>query len=88
MLSRPKRNRHFSGIDGCERDCVLTVRELGKPCRRREIMEEMAQMGRCHGASTIRMALAKLVRDGVLTRRKRGRASEGYGLPEWDTARS
>jgi hypothetical protein len=71
----------------CESDCLLTVGEIGKRCTGREIIEAMSLKGRQHGRSTIKEALAKLVQDGLLTRGGRGRASRGYGLPEWDSAR-
>jgi hypothetical protein len=71
----------------CQSDCLLTVGEIGERRTGREIIEAMSQKGREHGRSTIKEALAKLVQDGLLTRGGRGRASRGYGLPEWDSAR-
>lgn len=57
--------RPSSGLTPCEADTLLTLREAAQRLTTMDVLDAMDRAGRLHGESTIKMALAKLVRSGL-----------------------
>jgi hypothetical protein len=82
-LGRIKKNK----TSECVHDIILTLQEAQRPLKRTEMIQLMNEKERRHGPSTIGNALSALVKAGELTNQGPGRASKGYGLPEWDATK-
>lgn len=65
----------------CQRDCLQVMREAGRRMKRNEIFAALEDAKLIHGESTIRNALADLVRRGKLIGPPKG-TRHGYALPE------
>jgi hypothetical protein len=68
----------------CQRDCLKIIGQAGRRLTTSQVMTRLKEAGMLHGESTIKMALAFLVRTNHLTNRQ-GVKPRGYGLPEWDS---
>lgn len=69
--------------DSCAADVLKAIRAAGHRLTTQQVLEAMTRAGDTWSDSTVKAALAELVRDGVLTSRGDVRP-RGYGLPEWN----
>lgn len=64
----------------CERDVLLTLAEATQRLTTMRVLEAMDDADRHHGESTIKMALALLVKSGLIANSRE--IPRGYYLPE------
>jgi hypothetical protein len=70
----------------CKKDCMEVILRTGERMRTDEVYEALRKSNRPHGKSTMKDALAELVKEGRLTNTKGARAT-GYGPPGWPPKR-
>jgi hypothetical protein len=66
----------------CKQDITGVLHAVNHRLTTSGILKELATRGNDWGVSTVKRALAEMVRDGELTNRKDVRP-RGYGLPSW-----
>jgi hypothetical protein len=84
--SKALSSRQNKILSPCESDCIEIIRKHGKTLKYQEILKHFESNNMIHADCTVRTALARLANTevGLLTS-GRGRASQGYGLPEWNS---
>jgi hypothetical protein len=70
-------------LSQCKRDITRVLYEVGHRLTTRPILQGLQDSDLIWGESTVKRALAEMVRDGELTNRSDVRP-RGYGLPAWD----
>jgi hypothetical protein len=70
----------------CKKDCMEVILRTGERMRTDDVYEALRKSNRPHGKSTMKDALAELVKEGRLTNTKGARAI-GYGPPGWPPKR-
>jgi hypothetical protein len=73
--------------DSCQADILATLAEAGRRLTTTKLLTAMHAAGRTWGDSTVRVALAAMVRKGIITNRI-DTEPRGYGLPEWTNGSS
>jgi Fe2+ or Zn2+ uptake regulation protein len=78
---RSERRRQTGGVRAtCKADIIEVIREANQPLTRKEVMKELRQTRKSHGAGTVAKALADLTSTGELANPK---DKKGYRMPEW-----
>jgi hypothetical protein len=75
--------RGADSLSHCKRDITRVLYETGHCLTTRPILQALEARSLLWGESTVKRALAEMVRDGELTNRSDVRP-RGYGLPAWD----
>jgi hypothetical protein len=86
QISLPAREWSATGADTlsqCKREITRVVYETNHRLTTRPILRGLQARNLIWGESTVKRALAEMVRDGELTNRSDVRP-RGYGLPGWD----
>jgi hypothetical protein len=75
-------------LSPCEADCLAFIKARGEYTKREVIIDHFRKgPNLLYGESTVREALARLAGGRkLLTKKGKGRGSEGYGLPGWREA--
>lgn len=63
----------------CERDLLTLLRGATEPLTTSRVLDQLARRGMIHGEATIRRALARLARNGVILASRR--VPRGYRMP-------
>ena len=69
-------------LSQCKQAITSVLHELHQHSTGKQILDEMNARNLIWGDSTVKRALAQMVRDGELTKRRTPRP-RGYGLPDW-----
>jgi hypothetical protein len=80
-LPLPHPNNTVTPVSGCRADILTVLHAAGQRLTTNRILDALEEAGMIHGESTVKMALAEMVRTGVLTNDNRAEP-KGYAIAE------